>query len=84
MIGTGVGAKDYFSSSDTIRRRGQIKEFSMADEDQFKGAAKDAGGSIKEGVGKMTGNERLEAEGKVDKVEGKTQKAVGDVKSDLK
>ena len=56
----------------------------MADEDQFKGAAKQAGGSIKEGLGKVTGNERLEAEGKADKVEGKVQQKVGDVKSDLK
>ncbi len=56
----------------------------MADEDQFKGAAKQAGGSLKEGLGKVTGNERLEAEGKADKVEGKVQQKVGDVKSDLK
>jgi uncharacterized protein YjbJ (UPF0337 family) len=56
----------------------------MADQDQFKGAAKEVGGSIKEGLGKMTGNERLEAEGKADKLEGQVQKKVGDVKSDLK
>lgn len=56
----------------------------MADEDQFKGAAKEAGGSVKEGLGKLTDNERLEAEGKADKLEGAVQKKVGDVKSDLK
>jgi uncharacterized protein YjbJ (UPF0337 family) len=56
----------------------------MADKDQFKGAAKEAGGSIKEGLGKVTGNERLEAEGKADKLEGKAQKSVGDVKSAIK
>ncbi len=56
----------------------------MADQDQFKGAAKEVGGNIKEGLGKLTGNERLEAEGKADKVEGAVQKKVGDVKSDLK
>ena len=56
----------------------------MADQDQFKGAAKEAGGNIKEGIGKMTGNEKLQAEGKADQVEGKAQKTVGDVKSAIK
>lgn len=56
----------------------------MADKDQFKGAAKEAGGNVKEGLGKVTGNERLQAEGKADQFEGKTQKTVGDVKSAIK
>jgi uncharacterized protein YjbJ (UPF0337 family) len=48
--------------------------------DQMKGAAKDAKGSIKEAAGKMTGNDRLRAEGAADKAAGKVQKGVGDVK----
>ena len=56
----------------------------MADQDQFKGAAKEVGGSIKEGIGKLTGNEKLQAEGMADRAEGAVQKKVGDVKSDLK
>jgi uncharacterized protein YjbJ (UPF0337 family) len=48
--------------------------------DQIKGAAKDAKGSVKEAVGKATGNERLEAEGAGDRLAGKVQKGVGDVK----
>jgi len=48
--------------------------------DQIKGAAKDAKGSIKEAAGKATGNERLEAEGKSDRVAGKVQKGVGNLK----
>ncbi len=56
----------------------------MADQVQFKGATKEVGGNVKEGLGKLTGNERLEAEGKADKIEGAVQKKVGDVKSDLK
>lgn len=56
----------------------------MADQDQFKGAAREAGGNIKEGVGKMTGNETLQAEGKMDQLAGAVQKKVGDLKSDLK
>jgi uncharacterized protein YjbJ (UPF0337 family) len=48
--------------------------------DQMKGAAKDAKGSIKEAAGKATGDERLEAEGAADRVEGKVQKGVGNLK----
>jgi uncharacterized protein YjbJ (UPF0337 family) len=48
--------------------------------DQMKGAAKDAKGSIKEAAGKATGNERLEAEGAAERVAGKVQKGVGNLK----
>lgn len=48
--------------------------------DTVKGAAKDAKGSIKEAAGKATGNERLEAEGAAERVAGKVQKGVGNLK----
>ena len=48
--------------------------------DEIKGAAKDAKGSIKEGIGKAIGNDRMAAEGAGERVEGKVQKAVGSVK----
>jgi uncharacterized protein YjbJ (UPF0337 family) len=48
--------------------------------DQMKGAAKDAKGSIKEAAGKMTGDDRLRAEGAADKAAGKMQKGVGNMK----
>lgn len=48
--------------------------------DTVEGSAKDAKGSIKEAVGKMTGNERLQAEGAGDQVAGKVQKGVGELK----
>ena len=48
--------------------------------DIAKGAAKDASGSIKEAAGKLTGNERLEAEGAGERVAGKVQKGVGNLK----
>ncbi len=48
--------------------------------DTIKGAAKDAAGSVKEAVGKATGDERLEAEGVSDRVSGKIQKGVGNLK----
>ena len=39
---------------------------------------------IKEGVGKMTGDTKLQAEGKADQVEGKVQNAVGGAKDSLR
>ena len=48
--------------------------------DEAKGAAKDVKGSIKEGVGKATGNDRMAAEGAADRVAGKVQKGVGSLK----
>ena len=48
--------------------------------DEAKGAAKDIAGSVKEGIGKATGNERLQAEGVAERVEGKLQKGVGALK----
>ncbi len=54
------------------------------DKEHVKGAGKKAEGSIKEGVGKLTGNKKLQAEGKVDKAEGEVRKAGGDVKDAFK
>ena len=48
--------------------------------DTAKGAMKDAKGSMKETVGRATGDERLEAEGAADRVAGKVQKGVGNLK----
>lgn len=48
--------------------------------DEMKGAAKDAKGSLKEGLGKATGNDRMAAEGAAERVAGKVQKGVGSLK----
>ena len=56
----------------------------MADHDRIEGSAKNMGGKIKEGAGKLTGDSKLQAEGKADQVEGKAQNAVGGVKDSLK
>lgn len=40
------------------------------DRDRFEGAAKTAGGKMKEVAGKMLGDHKMEAEGHVKKVEG--------------
>lgn len=56
----------------------------MADQDQIKGAGKEAMGNLKEGAGKLTGDTSLEAKGKFEQTEGKVQGKVGDVKDALK
>ncbi|MFC7399876.1 CsbD family protein [Chelatococcus sp. GCM10030263] len=50
------------------------------DKQHIKGAADKAKGSVKEAAGKVTGNERLEAEGKMDKAKGSARNAAGNVK----
>jgi uncharacterized protein YjbJ (UPF0337 family) len=50
------------------------------DKDRVEGAAKQVKGNIKEGVGKLTGDAKTEAEGKADKAEGKVQNTVGGIK----
>ena len=52
----------------------------MPDQDRIEGAAKNMGGKIKEAAGKVTGDEKLKAEGRADQVEGKVQNTVGGVK----
>jgi len=56
----------------------------MPDHDRVEGAAKNLGGNIKEAAGKVTGDEKLKAEGKADQVEGKVQNAVGGLKDTLR
>ena len=56
----------------------------MVNKDQVGGVAKQAKGAVKEAVGKATGNEQAEYEGKADKIAGKVQKGFGDAKERLK
>jgi uncharacterized protein YjbJ (UPF0337 family) len=48
--------------------------------DKVEGALHDAKGSVKEKIGRATNNPNLEAEGQGEKVGGKIQKKVGDIK----
>ena len=50
------------------------------DKDRVEGSAKNIKGKIKEGVGKLTGDSKTEAEGKADQVAGKVQNTVGGIK----
>ena len=50
------------------------------DKDRAKGSATNLGGKVKEGAGKVTGDEKLKSEGKLDQAKGKVQNAVGGIK----
>jgi uncharacterized protein YjbJ (UPF0337 family) len=50
------------------------------DDDRTKGAAKNVGGKVKEGLGKALGDEKLKREGQADQVTGKVQNTVGGMK----
>ncbi len=52
----------------------------MMDKDRVQGAMDQAKGSIKEGVGKVTGDQKMQAEGAADKMAGKAENTVGGVK----
>lgn len=54
------------------------------DADRIEGSGKQAKGSIKEAAGKLTGDTKLQGEGKADRAEGKVQNAVGGIKDALR
>jgi uncharacterized protein YjbJ (UPF0337 family) len=51
--------------------------------DEVKGAFHDAKGTVKEMTGKITDNPKLEAKGKAEKIAGKAQIKIGQVKKVL-
>ena len=50
------------------------------DREHVKGFAEKTKGAIKEGAGKISGDKRLEDEGKLDKAKGAAHNVAGDVK----
>ncbi len=56
----------------------------MVDENRVEGAWDKVKGNVKEGIGKVTGDEKMEAEGKADQVKGKTESTVGGVKDSVR
>ena len=50
------------------------------DEDRVAGSAKQVAGAVKEAVGKVVGDAKLESEGQADKAEGEVQNAIGGLK----
>ena len=51
----------------------------MVDSNRIEGAWDKAKGAVKEGVGKLTGDEKLQAEGMADKAKGTVKSTVGGV-----
>ncbi|MDE8347725.1 MAG: CsbD family protein [Acidocella sp.] len=54
------------------------------DKDRIDGAAKQVKGTIKEAIGKVTGDTKTEAEGVGEKATGKVQSSVGGAKDALR
>ena len=54
------------------------------DKDRIAGSAKQAQGAVKQAAGKITGDNKLKAEGAADKLTGKVQNAVGGAKDALR
>lgn len=52
--------------------------------DKVKGAANEAIGKAKQGVGEATGSDRLQGEGATQEIKGKGQQALGDAKDAAK
>jgi uncharacterized protein YjbJ (UPF0337 family) len=59
------------------------EEFRM-DREHVKGAAERAKGTIKDTAGKVTGDEKLQSEGKWEKAKGSAHKVAGDIKDAVK
>ncbi len=54
------------------------------DKDRVDGAAQKTGGRIKEAAGKVTGDSKLQAEGKADKAAGTVKNVVGGLKDSVR
>ncbi len=52
----------------------------MVDSNRVEGAFDKVKGAVKEGVGKMTGDEKMQAEGAADKAKGTAKSTVGGAK----
>lgn len=52
--------------------------------DKIKGMANEAAGNVKQAVGKVIGNENLEAEGVLQERKGEAQQAIGKAKDAIK
>jgi uncharacterized protein YjbJ (UPF0337 family) len=56
----------------------------MIDKDRIRGSASQVKGRVKETAGKLTGDSKLQGEGKGDQVKGKVQNTIGRIKDKLR
>jgi uncharacterized protein YjbJ (UPF0337 family) len=54
------------------------------DKDRIAGTAKEIKGSVKEAIGKVVGDAKLQSDGKAEQTEGKIQNAVGGLKDTVR
>ena len=54
------------------------------DDDRTEGSAKQIGGEMKEGAGKLFGDEKMKRDGEADQAEGKLQNAWGSIKDEAR
>ena len=54
------------------------------DKDRVSGAARQAKGAVKDAAGKVTGDTKMQAEGKAEKTAGKVQNAAGSAKDEVR
>ncbi|MBN8926178.1 MAG: CsbD family protein [Rhodospirillales bacterium 69-11] len=54
------------------------------DKDRMEGMAHQAKGAVKQAAGKVTGDEKMKAEGTAEKTEGKVQNTVGGAKDEVR
>ena len=54
------------------------------DKEHVKGAADKASGAAKDAAGKVTGNDKLRAEGAIDKAKGDLRQGLGDAKDGMR
>jgi uncharacterized protein YjbJ (UPF0337 family) len=76
--------RNIFNAQGLVQRRQRGESFMGATTDKVKGAANEAIGKAKQGVGEATGSDRLQGEGAVQEVKGKGQQALGDAKQATK
>ena len=74
------GAGSVQNAAGKVEDRAASEPRGGVDHDRVEGAGKKFGGSVKEGVGNLTGDEKLKAEGRGDKVAGGIQNAIGGAK----
>ena len=67
-----------------MRNKRSMTSSSGIDRDRVAGSAEYAKGSVKDSVGSVLGDTKLQAEGKLDKVEGRAQNTTGGIKDTLR
>jgi uncharacterized protein YjbJ (UPF0337 family) len=67
-----------------MRNKRSMTSSSGIDRDRVAGSAEYAKGSVKDSVGNVLGDTKLQAEGKLDKAEGRAQNTTGGIKDTLR